>query len=177
MIRAIRLRTLAFAVFVLAILLHIGTADALTLTSPTKGSSWVINSFSDNILPNRDMTPPSYDFKRLEAYKSAQLSEVYSRWKQYNEGARLFGDKLDKPVELNEAFSIVGLANMKILGITDDKVNVNGGAVSLGHPLGVSGARIVIALTSILNQNNAKIGAAAICNGGGGASALVLEKI
>jgi acetyl-CoA C-acetyltransferase len=79
--------------------------------------------------------------------------------------------------ELNEAFSIVGLANMKILGLTDDKVNVNGGAVSLGHPLGVSGARIVIALTSILKQNNAKIGAAAICNGGGGASALVLEII
>jgi acetyl-CoA C-acetyltransferase len=79
--------------------------------------------------------------------------------------------------ELNEAFSIVGLANMKILGLTDDKVNVNGGAVSLGHPLGVSGARIVIALTSILKQNNAKIGAAAICNGGGGASALILEII
>jgi acetyl-CoA C-acetyltransferase len=79
--------------------------------------------------------------------------------------------------ELNEAFSIVGLANMKILGITDDKVNVNGGAVSLGHPLGVSGARIVIALTSILKQNNAKIGAAAICNGGGGASAIVIERI
>ena len=79
--------------------------------------------------------------------------------------------------ELNEAFSIVGLANMKILGIEDDKVNVNGGAVSLGHPLGVSGARIVIALTSILKQNNATIGAAAICNGGGGASALILEKI
>ena len=79
--------------------------------------------------------------------------------------------------ELNEAFSIVGLANMKILGITDDKVNVNGGAVSLGHPLGVSGARIVIALTSILKQNNAKIGAAAICNGGGGASAFVIERI
>ncbi|WP_343329346.1 acetyl-CoA C-acyltransferase [Polaribacter staleyi] len=79
--------------------------------------------------------------------------------------------------ELNEAFSIVGLANMKILNITDDKVNVNGGAVSLGHPLGVSGARIVIALTSILKQQNAKIGAAAICNGGGGASAFVIERI
>jgi acetyl-CoA C-acetyltransferase len=79
--------------------------------------------------------------------------------------------------ELNEAFSVVGLANMKLLNITDDKVNVNGGAVSLGHPLGVSGARIVIALTSILKQNNAKIGAAAICNGGGGASAIVIERI
>lgn len=79
--------------------------------------------------------------------------------------------------ELNEAFSVVGLANMKILGLSSDNVNVNGGAVSLGHPLGVSGARIVIALTSILKQNNAKIGAAAICNGGGGASAIVIEKI
>lgn len=79
--------------------------------------------------------------------------------------------------ELNEAFSVVGLANMKILGLSKEKVNVNGGAVSLGHPLGVSGARIVIALTSILQQNNAKIGAAAICNGGGGASAIVIEKM
>ena len=79
--------------------------------------------------------------------------------------------------ELNEAFSVVGLANMKILRLSKEKVNLNGGAVSLGHPLGVSGARIVIALTSILAQNNAKIGAAAICNGGGGASAIVIEKI
>jgi acetyl-CoA C-acetyltransferase len=79
--------------------------------------------------------------------------------------------------EFNEAFSIVGLANMKILGLTDKNVNVNGGAVSLGHPLGVSGARIVITLTSILKQNNAKIGAATICNGGGGASALIIERI
>lgn len=79
--------------------------------------------------------------------------------------------------ELNEAFSVVGLANMKILGLDDSKVNVNGGAVSLGHPLGVSGARIIIALTSILEQNNARIGAAGICNGGGGASAMVIERI
>ncbi len=79
--------------------------------------------------------------------------------------------------ELNEAFSVVGLVNMKLLGLSEDKVNVNGGAVSLGHPLGVSGARIIIALTSILKQKNAKIGAAGICNGGGGASAMVIEKI
>lgn len=79
--------------------------------------------------------------------------------------------------ELNEAFSVVGLANMKILGLNNEKVNVNGGAVSLGHPLGVSGARIVIALTSILKQNNAKIGAAGICNGGGGASAMIIESL
>jgi len=79
--------------------------------------------------------------------------------------------------ELNEAFSVVGLANMKILNIKNECVNVNGGAVSLGHPLGVSGARIIIALTSILKQNNAKIGAAGICNGGGGASAMIIESI
>ena len=79
--------------------------------------------------------------------------------------------------ELNEAFSVVGLANMKILGLKNDRVNVNGGAVSLGHPLGVSGARIIIALTSILKQNKAKIGVAGICNGGGGASAMVIESL
>jgi len=79
--------------------------------------------------------------------------------------------------ELNEAFSVVGLANTQLLGINPEHVNVNGGAVSLGHPLGVSGARIIIALTSILKQNNAKIGAAGICNGGGGASAMVIERL
>ncbi|GAA4054610.1 acetyl-CoA C-acyltransferase [Flavobacterium chungnamense] len=78
--------------------------------------------------------------------------------------------------EFNEAFSVVGLANAKILGLSNDKVNVNGGAVSLGHPLGCSGARIVVTLINVLHQNNAKIGAAAICNGGGGASAIVIEK-
>ncbi len=78
--------------------------------------------------------------------------------------------------EFNEAFSVVGLANMKILGLTDSNVNVNGGAVSLGHPLGCSGVRILITLLNVLEQNNAKIGAAAICNGGGGASALIIER-
>ncbi|WP_264558626.1 acetyl-CoA C-acyltransferase [Flavobacterium sp. N2270] len=78
--------------------------------------------------------------------------------------------------EFNEAFSVVGLANAKILGLANDKINVNGGAVSLGHPLGCSGARIIVTLINVLEQNNAKIGAAAICNGGGGASAIVIEK-
>lgn len=79
--------------------------------------------------------------------------------------------------EFNEAFSVVGLANMKILGLNDHKVNVNGGAVSLGHPLGCSGVRILITLISVLRQNNARLGAAAICNGGGGASAMVIERL
>lgn len=79
--------------------------------------------------------------------------------------------------EFNEAFSVVGLANIKILGLDSKKVNINGGAVSLGHPLGCSGARIIVSLLNVLEQNNAKIGAAAICNGGGGASAIVIERI
>ena len=78
--------------------------------------------------------------------------------------------------EFNEAFSVVGLANIKLLGLNDSNVNVNGGAVSLGHPLGCSGARIVVTLLSVLEQNNGTIGAAALCNGGGGASALILER-
>ena len=79
--------------------------------------------------------------------------------------------------EFNEAFAVVGLANMKLLGLNDSNVNVNGGAVSLGHPLGCSGVRILITLLNVLKQNDAKIGAAAICNGGGGASAMVIERI
>jgi len=79
--------------------------------------------------------------------------------------------------ELNEAFSVVGLANMEILGLTSDKVNVNGGSVSLGHPLGSSGSRIIVTLINVLKQNNAKVGAAGICNGGGGASSMVIELI
>ena len=79
--------------------------------------------------------------------------------------------------ELNEAFSVVGLANIKKLGLDAEKVNVNGGAVSLGHPLGNSGSRIVVTLINVLKQNNGKYGAAGICNGGGGASAIVIENI
>lgn len=80
-------------------------------------------------------------------------------------------------VELNEAFSVVALANVKEMGLDVSKVNVNGGAVSLGHPLGCSGARILVTLIHVLKQNNARIGGAAICNGGGGASAMVIENM
>jgi acetyl-CoA C-acetyltransferase len=78
--------------------------------------------------------------------------------------------------EFNEAFAVVGLANSKILGLNQVKVNVNGGAVSLGHPLGCSGARIIVTLLNVLEQNNGKFGTAAICNGGGGASAIIIER-
>ncbi len=79
--------------------------------------------------------------------------------------------------QFNEAFSVVGLANAKLLGLSTNNINVNGGAVSLGHPLGCSGARILVTLLNVLKQNNAKTGVAAICNGGGGASAIVIENI
>ena len=89
--------------------------------------------------------------------------------------------KIDKSevdfFELNEAFSVVGLANMKLLNISSDIVNVNGGAVSLGHPLGSSGSRIVVTLINVLKQNKAAIGVAGICNGGGGASAIVIKSM
>lgn len=79
--------------------------------------------------------------------------------------------------ELNEAFAVVGLANIKLMNLDASKVNVNGGAVSLGHPLGASGARVIVTLINVLKQNNAKYGAAGICNGGGGATALVIENM
>ena len=77
--------------------------------------------------------------------------------------------------ELNEAFSVVGIVNTQKMKLNPVRVNVNGGAVSLGHPLGCSGARIIVTLINVLKQNNGKIGAAGICNGGGGASAVVIE--
>jgi acetyl-CoA C-acetyltransferase len=77
--------------------------------------------------------------------------------------------------EINEAFSVVSIANNQLLKLDPEKVNVNGGAVSLGHPLGASGARIIVTLLHVLQQNNGKFGAAGICNGGGGASAMVIE--
>lgn len=90
--------------------------------------------------------------------------------------ANLSIDQVDA-FELNEAFSVVGLANIKILGIDAAKTNVNGGAVSLGHPLGASGARIIVSLIQVLNQQKGRYGAAGICNGGGGASAMVIENL
>jgi len=89
--------------------------------------------------------------------------------------ANLTLDEIDY-FEFNEAFSVVGLANSKILELDNQKVNINGGAVSLGHPLGCSGTRIIVTLLNVLEQNNAKYGAAAICNGGGGASAFIIER-
>ncbi|MFT6853171.1 MAG: acetyl-CoA C-acetyltransferase, partial [Cyclobacteriaceae bacterium] len=79
--------------------------------------------------------------------------------------------------EINEAFSVVAIANQRTLKISPEKLNVFGGAVAMGHPLGASGARIISTLTSVLKDKNGKIGVAGICNGGGGASAIVIEKV
>jgi acetyl-CoA C-acetyltransferase len=79
--------------------------------------------------------------------------------------------------EINEAFSVVALANMKILGLNSDNVNIFGGGVSIGHPLGCSGARIIATLISVLKHKGAKYGVAGVCNGGGGASAFVIEAL
>jgi acetyl-CoA C-acetyltransferase len=79
--------------------------------------------------------------------------------------------------EFNEAFSSVCLANMKLLGLTQDKINLHGGAVSLGHPVGMSGARIILSLINVMQNNNGKLGVAAICNGGGGASSILIERL
>jgi acetyl-CoA C-acetyltransferase len=92
------------------------------------------------------------------------------------EKAGLKIDEIDA-IELNEAFSVVGLANIQELNLDPAKVNINGGAVSLGHPLGNSGSRILVTLINVLKQNNGKYGAAGICNGGGGASAFVIENV
>ncbi|KAF9101193.1 erg10, acetyl-CoA C-acetyltransferase [Mortierella sp. AM989] len=90
--------------------------------------------------------------------------------------AGLTPDQIDF-YEINEAFSVVACSNMKILGLNGDNVNVNGGAVAIGHPLGCSGARVIATLVNVLQQRNAKIGVAGICNGGGGASAIVIERV
>jgi acetyl-CoA C-acetyltransferase len=79
--------------------------------------------------------------------------------------------------EINEAFSAVVLANMKLLDIDPSRVNIHGGAVALGHPVGMSGARIILSLINVLRRNNGSIGMASICNGGGGASAMLIERL
>lgn len=104
MIRTLKLRTLTLIVFVLAVLLHVGTADALSLSQPDNKVHWVVSKLSENILPNRSMTPPSYDFKRLEAHQSKQLSDVFGRWNQYNERRSFFNRSLSEPIEFDERY-------------------------------------------------------------------------
>lgn len=138
-------------------------AAAVVLMSATKADEFgikplaVIHSFADaEQAPEWFTTTPSLAVPKALAKGGLQMNEIDF-------------------VELNEAFSVVGIANIQKMNLDPAKVNVNGGAVSLGHPLGASGARIIVTLVNVLKQNGGKIGAAGICNGGGGASAMVIE--
>lgn len=140
-------------------------ASALVLMSREKAEQLglkplaVIRAYADN-----EQAPEWFTTAPAPAVKKAA------------EKANISIDSIDF-FEFNEAFAAVGLVNCQLLNLPSEKVNVNGGAVSLGHPLGNSGSRIVVTLLNVLEQNNGKIGAAAICNGGGGASAIIIEKL
>ena len=139
-------------------------AGAMVLMSEEKANELELTPLA-TILSYADA---AQDPKRFTTAPSKALPKALDK-------AKITIDDVDY-FELNEAFAVVGLSNMKILGLDDSNVNVNGGAVSLGHPLGCSGVRILITLINVLKQNDAKIGAAVICNGGGGASAMVIER-
>lgn len=139
-------------------------AGAMVLMSEEKANELELTPLA-TILSYADA---AQDPKRFTTAPSKALPKALDK-------AKITIDDVDY-FELNEAFAVVGLSNMKLLGLDDSNVNVNGGAVSLGHPLGCSGVRILITLINVLKQNDAKIGAAVICNGGGGASAMVIER-
>ena len=140
-------------------------AAAVVLMSASKANELgitplaIIRSYADaEQAPEWFTTTPSVAVPKAVAKAGLQLNDI-----EY--------------FELNEAFSVVGIANMQKMGLDPTRVNVNGGAVSLGHPLGCSGARIIVTLIHVLKQQGAKLGAAGICNGGGGASAMVIESL
>lgn len=153
-----------------------GTVTAANASTINDGAGAVV-LMSEEKAKSLGLTPLAY----IKSYADAAQEPVWFT----TAPAKALPKALDKAgiaiedvdfFEFNEAFAVVGLANAKILGLDNNKVNVNGGAVSLGHPLGCSGVRIIITLINVLAQNNAKIGAAAICNGGGGASAIIIER-
>src|SRR4051794_642498 len=140
-------------------------AAAVVLMSSTKADELgikpmvIIRSYADaEQAPEWFTTTPSLAVPKAVAKAKLQMSDIDF-------------------VELNEAFSVVGIANIQKMNLDASKVNVHGGAVSLGHPLGCSGARIIVTLINVLKQNNGKVGVAGICNGGGGASAMVIEAV
>ncbi len=104
MFRTMRLRTLSLIALVAALLLYAGTTDALNLPQSGKGFRWALSAMSENISPDRNMTPPSYDFKRLEEYKASQLSDVFSRWNQHNDSKGFFGNESNATVDLDESY-------------------------------------------------------------------------
>lgn len=154
-----------------------GTVTAANASTINDGAAAVILMSEEKAL-SLGLTPLAY----IKGYADAAQEPKWfttSPAKAIPKALEKAGITIDKVdyFEFNEAFSVVGLANAKILGLNNDQINVNGGAVSLGHPLGCSGVRIIVTLLNVLQQNNGKIGAAAICNGGGGASAVIVERI
>ena len=140
-------------------------AAAVVLMSKEKAESLniqplaIIKSYADaEQAPEWFTTTPSLAVPKAVAKAGLQMSDIDF-------------------VELNEAFSVVGIVNMQKMNLTPSQVNINGGAVSIGHPLGCSGARVIVTLINVLKQNNGKYGVAGICNGGGGASAMVIENV
>jgi acetyl-CoA C-acetyltransferase len=152
-----------------------GTVTAANASTMNDGASAVI-LMSKEKMEALDLTP----IAKIKGFADAEHEPEWfttAPSKAMPKAAAMAGVSLDEIdfYEFNEAFSVVGMVNNKLLNIPAEKVNVNGGAVALGHPLGSSGARIIVTLINVLKQNNGKIGGAAICNGGGGASAFVLE--
>ncbi len=154
-----------------------GTVTAANASTLNDGAAALVLVSRDKVM-ELGLTP----LARIRGYADAQQapewfttapSKAIPRALQH---AGISADEVDF-YEINEAFSVVSIANNQELGLAPDQVNVNGGAVSMGHPLGTSGARIVVTLLSVLAQRNGRIGVAGICNGGGGASALVVERI
>ena len=154
-----------------------GTITAANASTLNDGASAIILMSSEkakelNIKPIAKIISYSDAAQEPVWFTTTPAKAINSALKKCN----ISKDKIDF-FELNEAFSVVGLANIKLLDINKEKVNINGGAVSLGHPLGNSGSRIIVTLLNVLKQNNGKLGAAGICNGGGGASAMIIESI
>lgn len=153
-----------------------GTITAANASTINDGASALVLA-SEEAVEKYELTP----IGRVVAYGDASQDPVWfttSPTKAVNialKKAGMTADQIDY-WELNEAFAVVGIVNTKLLAINPDKVDVNGGAVALGHPLGNSGSRVIVTLLNVLKQNNAKFGCAAICNGGGGASAVIVER-
>ena len=154
-----------------------GTVTAANASTLNDGAAAIILTNSEKI-KDYNLTP----LAKIISYADASLEPKWftiapeKAVKKAIAKANLTINDIDY-FELNEAFSVVGLANIKLLGISPEKVNIHGGAVALGHPLGCSGARILVTLLYVLKQNNARYGVAGICNGGGGASSMVIENL
>ncbi len=154
-----------------------GTVTAANASTLSDGAAAILLMSEEKAL-ELNLTPIAYITSYADAAQDPELfttSPALALQKALDKSNYTIAD-IDC-FEINEAFSVVSLVNAKIMGIDPEKLNIFGGAVALGHPLGCSGARILVTLLNVLQQKNAKMGAAAICNGGGGASAIIVERV